>query len=155
MEPNFTSGFIKRMNAHALDLAMLSAISFLIIIITMAYTEPLLIRLITIGLTFIILEILIPLKNEGRTLGKKWIQVQPLMRTTHQPLTPLQIILRPFTKYGLMIVSYGMTHLGSFFMISERKDRRAIHDLILNTYVIDTEQKENFYNNDDYENKRI
>lgn len=44
-------------------------------------------------------------------------------------------------RFLLDIVSFGITHIISFFMIIFRKDKRSIHNLIGGTMVVPSEKK--------------
>ena len=149
-EIKFTAGFIKRMNAHALDLSLMVSTMFLIFLMTFGFESRVLIRVTLFILIFYTYEILIPILNQGQTFGKKMMKLKPLSSQTNQPLTVKQLHIRTFIKYGLLLFSYGITHLVSFFMISERQDRCAIHDLIVKTYVTDLSQESTFYEVDEF-----
>lgn len=149
----FSAGFIKRMNAHALDLSMTMLTMFLTFLMTFGFEQRTLIRIVMFIIIFYVFCILIPLLNEGQTLGKMMMKLKPLSIKTDQPLTGIQLHIRELTKYGLFICSYGIIHLISFYMISEHKERRAIHDLLLQTYVADLSQKAEFYEVDSFAKK--
>ncbi|HAX74178.1 MAG TPA: RDD family protein [Firmicutes bacterium] len=132
--------FYKRMNAHALDFSMTLGILF---IECFALPSGLLQKLV-VALTFYVFVVLIPLLNNGQTLGKKMFKLQPVIMGSEKKLTWWHLHLREILKYVIMFYSFGLTHVASFFMISERRDRRAVHDLLFKTHVIDLNY-ENIY----------
>ncbi|MGL4336807.1 MAG: RDD family protein [Turicibacter sp.] len=131
-KPVYVAGFIKRMNAHAIDLGITMLAVF---ICAMSLNGSM--KYIITAVVFYILVFLIPTLTHGQTIGKKLFKVQPTLKNSNQPLTWWQLHLREATKYVLFGLSFGITHLASFVMASERNDRRTIHDLICGTHVID------------------
>lgn len=65
------------------------------------------------------------------TLGKKYSHIQVVDQQGNR-LTFLHCLLRIVTKYlSLLLFFIG------FFMIYLRRDRRGLHDILSNTYVVD------------------
>lgn len=127
----YLAPFIQRMNAHALDLSMTVGILFILIL---ALTGP--IQYIIAGIVCYVLVFLYPSLNNGQTIGKKMMKIKPIVHTNEQELSWWHLHLRELFKYLSFYFTFGMTHLISFYMISERSDKRAIHDFIFNTRVI-------------------
>lgn len=127
----YLAPFIQRMNAHALDLSMTFGILFILIL---GLKGP--IQYILAGIIFYVLAFLFPSLNQGQTIGKKIMKIKPIVTTTEQDLSWWHIHIRELFKYLSFYYTFGITHLISFYMISERNDKRTIHDLIFKTRVI-------------------
>ncbi|MEO1290047.1 MAG: RDD family protein [Chloroflexota bacterium] len=71
-------------------------------------------------------------RNNGQTLGKAMMQVRVVKRDG-SPITIWEAILRDVIGYEIVIRSAGLSFAWSFF----DADRRAWHDYIVNTIVVD------------------
>jgi len=82
-------------------------------------------------LLFMLVTIVLWLKWGGKTPGKALLGIRIVNGDNMGDLTPKQAILR----YIGYFVSIFILFIG-FFMIAFRKDKRGLHDMIANTYVI-------------------
>ncbi|MEM9953342.1 MAG: RDD family protein [Chloroflexota bacterium] len=73
-------------------------------------------------------------RNNGQTLGKAMMQVRVVKRDG-TPITIWEAILRDVIGYEIVIRSAGLSFAWGFF----NPDRRAWHDYIVNTIVVDAD----------------
>ncbi len=146
----YIANFIKRTNAYFIDFAM---VMFLILMCVFSLMGWIQIVILLGGLYLLIC--LIPTLTHGQTIGKKIMKLQSTHVKNNQPLAWWEIHLREITKYALCICTFGLSHIISYFMCSERSDHRTIHDLIFRTQVIDinptlTSHEQDRFAEDDY-----
>ena len=131
-ESIYIANFIKRSNAYLLDFGMTILFIFMCAFTLMGWLQKV---ILILGLYLLIF--LIPCLNQGQSIGKLIFKLKPLHLKSHTPLAWWEIQLRELTKYSLFILTFGLSHIISYFMCSERSDHRTLHDLIFKTEVID------------------
>lgn len=84
-----------------------------------------------------------PYKNNGQTLGKKWLKMR-IANLDGNNLSLGHFVARDIVKNGTVFIAtiffgnYGMLWLVTY-LIALTKDRRALHDIIARTQVIKAE----------------
>ena len=127
----YIANFTKRMTAYLIDFSIIITFILLCAFSLMGWIQK---AILLSGLYLFIC--LIPTLTQGRSIGKLIYKLQTTNLNNEQ-LNWWQIHLREIIKYLLFILTFGFSHVVSFFMCSERRDHRAIHDLIFKTLVID------------------
>lgn len=127
----YTANFTKRMTAYLIDFSILIAFILLCAFSLMGWIQKI---ILLSGLYFLIF--MIPSLTKGRSIGKLIYKLQTA-NLNNESLNFWQLHVRELIKYLLFIATFGFSHVVSFFMCSERRDHRAIHDLIVKTLVID------------------
>lgn len=87
------------------------------------------------NIMYIIYLLITPLLWRGYVIGKRICKIN-IQRVDGRKLTIGTMILRELIgKVLLTSITFGISTIISIFMISLRKDKRAIHDLIAGTFV--------------------
>lgn len=127
----YIANFTKRMTAYLIDFSIIITFILLCAFSLMGWIQ----KVILIGGLYLFIFI-VPCLNQGRSIGKLIYKLQTT-NLNNEPLNWWQTHLREIIKYSLFIFTFGLSHVVSFFMCSERRDHRAIHDLLFKTIVID------------------
>lgn len=87
------------------------------------------------NIIYIIYLIITPIIWRGYAVGKRICKIN-IQRVDGQKLNIRTMVLRELIgKVLLTSITFGISIIVSIFMISLRKDKRAIHDLIAGTFV--------------------
>lgn len=84
--------------------------------------------------TFIAYRIIVPLYMDGATFGKKIFRFK-IVQLNGEPLTFKTMLMRE-SVYILYVMTFFLLLLASGFMLYNRDDHRAVHDLIAGTKVV-------------------
>jgi|GEM_PF-939872 len=87
--------------------------------------------------------------TNGQSFGKR-IQKIKIVRYDGKKASIIRILFRELFKVGLSIATVGAYLLLSGLLFNEKKGKKALHDHLFRTMVIDLSQKEY---NDDFMNK--
>ncbi|WP_018923129.1 RDD family protein [Salsuginibacillus kocurii] len=128
-------GFWRRFAAVLLDSLLIVAVIFIFALIVFGEfaAEEFTLQLFETGLTIIYLFILPPLWY-GYTVGKRLLGIR-IVKVDGSNVSFGTMLLRHFLGGIVYVITLLMGVLVSAFMIGLRKDRRALHDFIANTYV--------------------
>ncbi|SDP46657.1 RDD family protein [Halobacillus aidingensis] len=77
----------------------------------------------------------LPVIWSGYVVGKRILTIK-IRKEGDQPVGLFQMFIREVIgKFLLGVITFGIASVVSAFMIAFRKDKRAIHDLLAQTYV--------------------
>ncbi|WP_394217465.1 RDD family protein [Halobacillus trueperi] len=77
----------------------------------------------------------LPVLWSGYVVGKRILTIK-IRKEGDQPVGLFQMFIREVIgKFLLGVITFGIASVVSAFMIAFRKDKRAIHDLLAQTYV--------------------
>jgi uncharacterized RDD family membrane protein YckC len=84
-----------------------------------------------------------PYKNNGQTLGKKWLKIR-IANLDGNSMSLGHFVVRDLVKNGILIVlqiifGYAGTLWALTYLLALTKDRKALHDIIARTQVLKVE----------------
>ncbi|MCR6097788.1 RDD family protein [Salipaludibacillus agaradhaerens] len=141
------SGLIPRIVSRFLDFLLLSMVYGIIYLTITGQFPTDRVSNITFQLVSILYFILVPVLWKGYVLGKKVCKVKISKYNSEDHITLKETFLREAIGFHLLsFLSLGITLIISFFMILLREDKRAIHDLIGGTQIVNDSPQGIFLN---------
>ena len=128
------ANFWKRVSARILDL--FTFYIPLAVIITYIFGEDDIIGNNIYSILSILYVVVAPIICKGVTIGKKVLRIK-ILKLNGENVTLLTMIKREILSLIIYIFSFGILYFVSIIMVIVRDDRRALHDLIAKTKVIE------------------
>ena len=135
--------FDKRIRAFSVDTSLAMILILLIFGLGLKPNVSKIIALIILGLVYLVPHLF----SNGQTFGKRTQQIQ-IINFDGTECNLLKVILRDLFKISASILTGGLYMIVCYFMVDEKGDKRAIHDFIFRTIVVDLDKSKKY--NDDY-----
>lgn len=135
--------FDKRIRAFSIDTSLATILVLLLFGLGLKAD----IQKILAGIIIVLVYLCPHLFSRGQTFGKRTQQIQ-IINLDGTSCSLLKVILRDLFKISLSIFTGGIYMIICYFMVDEQGDKRAIHDFIFKTIVVDLDRSKRY--SDDY-----
>tara|TARA_B100000749_G_scaffold280707_1_gene278127 strand:- start:42180 stop:42692 length:513 start_codon:yes stop_codon:yes gene_type:complete len=94
-----------------------------------------------IAWTTVFIYFVVPQYLTGQTLGKRIVKIKVIHQDEYQNINFIQFIAREVFGKFVSIITFGI----GFMLVLTREDRRALHDLMSRTRVVDLKKNRSNY----------
>lgn len=135
--------FDKRIRAFSIDTSLATILVLLLFGLGLKAD----VQKILAGIIIVLVYLCPHLFSRGQTFGKRTQQIQ-IINLDGTSCSLLKVISRDLFKISLSIFTGGIYMIICYFMVDEQGDKRAIHDFIFKTIVVDLDRSKRY--SDDY-----